>query len=657
MLQYNLVAEYAMLFIISVIILSFSQDYSEKTFINRFIQGIFIISFMTSMFTITSMEIDRVIGFTGYTIVAYLLNILYFAFIPILTTSYLFLCFLISSQKLDKDYLKKSVIFSVTPYAIYLLILLTNIGNQKIFHIDPINGYIRGDWYQLPFYLAGLNIFLVTFIVIVKRKVINKNTLNAILTNMLIALVLLIFQSVFSETIMTGLCNTASILAFYLFTQNKRKSVDFLTGSNNDVALRHNLDDLISKDVDFSLYVISLRGFKSVNERNGLDFGDKVLKTFVSELMDFEFITYEDLYRYSGDEFAILLKNNDKNESNIQSVLTYFTKPLIIQDIDTVQLDLVCARVDNKLFGSSTKELISAIDFSTSILKESHGEPRYLYDTAVVKSIIEKTNMIQQIKNAIDNRMFQIYYQPMYSTKENCFSQAEALVRMKDGKGGIIPPSKFIDIAEITGLIVPMTFVILDIVCEDFSKLMSKYGDDILLKSISVNFPYHFFLTPNVEDVVLETISKHNLKPSQIKIEITERTFIANEEVIKKVMTNMSKLGFVFELDDFGVDYSNMSTFMNLPTHIIKIDRSVLLSVVNNENNMQFFKHLIIGIKATGRIIVIEGVEEKEQLDFVMLCECEYIQGYIFSKPLQFDDFENFILPNSQKELLSKHKL
>lgn len=654
MTHYNLAGEYAMLFIIFIILLSFSQDYAEKNFIGRTIGSVFVLNFITTIFTICSMEIERVIFWKHYVPWAYFFNIVYFATIPIITTLYLFLCFVIATPKIDNAKIIHCAKLSFTPYITYVFSFLFMLWGGYVFTIDETYGYTRLEWYRIPYVIAIINIVLIIYVVVRNRKVIHKNTIRAILANMLIASVLLYLQSVFSTTIMTSLSNTTSVLALYLFTQNKRKTVDTLTNTNNVVALRRRVDELIQKNADFSIYVFSFRGFKSINERNGLDFGDAVLKTFSNELLDFEFINYDNLYRYSGDEFAILLHASDDNEKNIQSVITYFKKPFNIQDIDTVQLDLVCARVDNKLFGDSTKELISALDFSTSQLKLSHGEPRYLYDTAVVKSIIEKTNMIRQIKDAIDNRMFQIYYQPMYSTKDGAFTQAEALVRMKDGEGGLIPPYKFIDIAETTGLIVPMTSVILDIVCEDFRKLIENYGDDVSLKSIAVNFPYHFFLSPTVEDDVMAILNKHNLKPSHIKIEITERTFIANENVIKQVMERMRTLGFIFELDDFGVDYSNMSTFMNLPIQIIKIDRSVLLSAMDNESNMQFFQHLIIGINATGRIIVVEGVEEKTQLDFILSCECEFIQGYIFSKPLCFTDFMQFILPKSQKKLLAQ---
>lgn len=470
---------------------------------------------------------------------------------------------------------------------------------------------------------------------------------------MAIGSILLVIQALNAEIIMTGLWNTASVMAVHLYTQAQKKSIDQLTSVQNSLALRYNLEKMLEKHDDFSIYIISMRGFKSINERDGLEFGDQVLRLIAKKIL--QIFPYQNVYRYGGDEFAVVLKKAELNENRIHTLLDNLREKINIQNIDTVALDLVCARVDNGIFGSTSKELISSADFSISILKQTHGEPRYLYDPTVVQEIISNTKMIQQIKEAIDGRKFQICYQPMYCVKDHAFTQAEALVRMVDDTGGLISPASFIDIAEVTGLVVPMTFVILDIVCEDYRRILNLHGEDTLLHSISVNFPYHIFLSQNVEENVLSILEKYNIDPSRIKIEITERTFISEEKLTSQVMENMRKKGFVFELDDFGVDYSNMSTFLNLPMQIIKIDRSVLLSAMDSSDNMLFFQHLVRGIIATGRTIIIEGVEDQDQLDFVIKNGCEYIQGYVFSKPLKFNEFAEFIEPKPQRELLSNH--
>lgn len=655
MLEYNIAGEYAMLFIIFVILISFVRDYEEKTPTNLFLRLIYVIALFSSLATVICVETSGPGVAEKHIPFVYGINIIYFALLPSLTTCYLMFCMVITSIGSNIATLKKYIISAAMPYILYLLVLFTNISNGKVFSVTGTAGYVRGEWFQLPFFIAGVNIILILSLIFVQRKAIHQETKIVVFLNMLLGAVLLSVQWVHSEVLMTGLYNTMSILAIHMYTQNKQKAVDQLTRAKNFVALRYSLGEKIRKEEDFSLYVFSLRGFKSINERNGLEFGDKVLQTVTRELL--QFLPYDVVFRYGGDEFAVLLKKEPESEELVQGILEHLKNPFDIEHIDTIHLDVICARVDHKLFGNSIKELVSAVDFSLSLLKQTHGEPRYLYDTAVVQSIIAKTKMIQQIKDAIENRMFQLCYQPMYSIKDQRFTQAEALVRMQDGEGGLISPNAFIDIAETTGLVVPMTFVILDIVCDDYRKLLDIHGEDMLLQSISVNFPYHLFLSPNVEQSVMEILEKYNIPPKRIKIEITERTFISDDQLTKDVMNSMREKGFIFELDDFGVDYSNMSTFLNLPMQIIKIDRSVLLSAMEHENNMIFFRHLVEGIHATGRIIIVEGVEDEAQLDFILDSGCEYIQGYFFSKPLLFKPFSAFIQPEAQQILLEKSQL
>lgn len=649
---YNLAAEYAVLAIILMMLISFVKDYENKQPVNRFLRAIYFISLISSISTIVAIELDGPTNSGFLLCINQIVHYVYFATLPALTSLYLAFCVFITSAEADYQNIKKSLAWSMGTYIIYIAIIISNIFTGVIFQITKEAGYARGTLYQAPYYLAGINIILIVMVILKNRHSINPNTKSVILLNMIIGGFVLIIQSMNSYVIMTGLCNTISIMAIHLYTQNQKKSVDQLTSVQNVVALRYNLEAFLKKEEEFSLYIISMRGFKSINERNGLEFGDNVLQMIAKQIL--HFIPYKSVYRYGGDEFAVLLKTEGKNERLIQGLLKYITRPINILNIDEVNLDVVCARVDNKLFGKSVKELISSADYSISILKQTHGEPRYLYDPTVVHDIIANTKMIRQIKEAIDNRKFKIYYQPMYSSKDKCFTQAEALVRMIDEDGKTMSPAEFIEIAENTGLITPMTFVILDIVCEDYRRLLDLHGIDVWLNSVSVNFPYNVFLTPGVEDHVMKILSKYDITPDRIKIEITERTFISNDQVTKDIMESMRRRGFVFELDDFGVDYSNMSTFLNLPMQIIKIDRSVLLSAMVSEKNKRFYQHLMQGIVATERIIIVEGVEDKEQLDFVLKHGCEYVQGYIFSKPLEFDKFSEFIKARNQTKYLEE---
>lgn len=657
MVEYNLTAEYAAPFLILIIFIAFINDFEEQSFSTYCLKGLYFITFISSIILTSSILIGLppAEGELANVPLIYITNTLYLLTSPLPSGFYLTLCILMTARKTHIKVLLKKILPCFVPYTIYALIVIFNVGNGFISSANEIDGYVRGEYYLLPFAIVGIHILLTARIIFINRKYIHKEIFLVVVLNMTLASTLAATQALNSHIILTSVGNLASILALHLYTQSKKSHISQLTGCKNKAALHVACERYIKNEEYFAIYVISLRDFKSINERNGLSFGDKVLKTVANEIMNF--FPYDSVYSYGGDEYAILLKEDEANDELVQKCLAHLQTPFNIEDIETIQLDLVCAKVDNRYSGSTVKDLASAIDYSLTILKQTHGDPRYLYDIDVVNEMMRRDNMIQQIKDAIDNKMFRLSYQPIYSTKNKCFDQAEALVRMLDKDGNTVSPAEFIDIAETTGLVLPMTYIILDIACRDFRYLMDTYGDDLTLNSISINVPYHFFLSDDADEKIFEILNKYQIETNKIKIEITERTLVSDSKFMLKTMEEMQRKGFVFELDDFGVDYSNMSTLLNLPLDIIKIDRNVLLSAFKQQSNMDFFKHLVYGINDTKKVIVIEGIEERDQLDFILECGCQYVQGYIFSKPLFLDDFETFLKPISQNKLLKSFDL
>ncbi len=388
-----------------------------------------------------------------------------------------------------------------------------------------------------------------------------------------------------------------------------------------------------------------MRNFKSVNERYGLETGDKLLR-LVSENLSKKFSMFN-IYRYSGDEFAILSKDlSEEYLKEVARVIDLLNSPISIDGLDMV-IDLIFVRVDYPTFSKNSKDLISAADYSVRTLKEKSGDSKYLYDISIMQKMSEKNLMTQKIKKALSNNSFVVHYQPIFSINKNMFSQAEALVRMLDDDK-LLYPNSFIELAEKTGLITKITYKVLDIVCSDLRRLLDNNQLGQQFESISVNFPYYQFTLPNMVEDVVAILNKYNIPPSMIKIEITERALISDSFGMKTVMKEMQEKGFVFELDDFGIKYSNMSVFFDLPLDIIKIDRSLILAATKSQENKNFFEHLILGIKATNKKIIVEGIEELEQKDLCVSCKCDYMQGYFFLKPTTINNILPFIGLNKE---------
>lgn len=655
MIIYNLMAEYASLLVAVAILISFSRDYERQSASGQVLRVLYGMVILTSIVTIATTLWD-VPGFTSWIIARnYIANTLYYTVLPSSTLCLLlYVITLTKFQGNETDLTRKLFPYTI-PYLSYLLILFTNISNNKVFFITPTAGYVRGEWFQIPFVIGTVYVLWVFYVVCCNRKMIRGDAGIVIAFTILLDLVAMYIQFKNPNTIMTGLFNTLTMLTIHLYVQNVSKSTDSLTGVLNRSALRHRLNQRITRKEQFSLYVFSLRGFKTVNQRHGLEVGDQVLIA-MSRILTSIFSKVE-VFRYNGDEFALMLGTDvASNEALIGKLLPMIDRPLRVDGID-ISLDIVYARVDYPSFGEDVKSLISAADYSISLLKEDGGDMRYLYDTTVVEKMTQRAKTLQRLKSAIADDRFVVHYQPIYSSRDNAFTQAEALVRMIGRDGKLIYPNDFIDLAEKTGLIIPMTYLVLEHVCADLRTLIDSHGSQLLLGSISVNFPYLQFTTSDMERRIDEILEKYNIPSSMIKIEITERALVADAHAVKSTMLRMNSEGFYFELDDFGVEYSNIHTFLSLPLTIIKLDRSLLLSACETPQNTAFFQHLVAGIHGTDRITIVEGVEEHDQLSMVLDCGCEYVQGYIFSKPLPFDAFSSFVEPEKQRTMLEQFQL
>ncbi len=635
MLEYNLLSEYTALFILTAIIVSFRRDYEARNLRYKFLKAMYYTTFISTTLTLTSvLATTTFVNYSNY-FLSYMLMLLYFVFLP--CAPMMFILYSVTLTDLnsnEKDHYKKLFPYCV-PYIIYVVVIVCNVFTDKIFAIDENLHYIRGDWYQAPFVVNGFYILVLLYITIKNSKTVYKEIMQVLSFAVIFSSSIILVQLFIDDIILTGTVYTSSILIVHLYIQNVRKSADHLTGVNNRIALTHRINERIKKNDDFSLYIISLRNFKSVNERYGLETGDKLLR-LVSENLLKTFSVYN-TYRYSGDEFAIISKDlSEEYFAKVTNVVDSLNNPISIDGFYVV-LDLIFVRVDYPTFSKNVKDLISAVDYSVRTLKEKSDGGRYLYDISIMHNMSEKNLMTQKIKEAIINDDFVVHYQPIFAVNKNTFSQAEALVRMLDNDN-LLYPNSFIGIAEKTGLITKITYKVLEIVCRDLKSLIDNNQLDPQFESVSVNFPYYQFTLPDMVEEVLAILSKYNIPPSMIKIEITERVLISDSFNMKIVMKEMQEKGFVFELDDFGVEYSNMSVFLDLPLDIIKIDRSLLLSATKSQENRRFFEHLVLGIKSTNKKIIVEGIEELDQKDLCVSCNCDYIQGYFFAKPVDIHD-------------------
>lgn len=224
-----------------------------------------------------------------------------------------------------------------------------------------------------------------------------------------------------------------------------------------------------------------------------------------------------------------------------------------------------------------------------------------------------------------------VVYQPVYDCAEGRPCAAEALLRVSGGAGEILATAEVIDVAEESGAVVELDWMVLDMVCD----FLSRGG----VGPVSVNFSVRQFLEPDAAQRVLGTLERFGVEPGQVKLEITERVFIRSQEAVRAVMDCLSGAGVGFYLDDFGTGYSNLGMVAGLPFEFVKIDRSLLESAEREQKAGLLLGSLIDTFHAMGCRVVVEGVETTQQLALVRGMGADRIQGYYYARPLAEADY------------------
>ncbi len=637
---YDLTAEYLALIVAIIALVSLSYDNEPGSTRYRMFRLMYYGCVVSIVFTISSTLVSEYREIFPLWLEE-LLKVIYYICAPIVSAICFFYALSFRQFRSSKITITGKAYLVLLPYILYVMLILSNYIFHSVFTIDPVAGYTRGPLYQSTYVIAGVYILGVVIIAIRNRRTSSREILIILCINMLVSAIISSFQLIFSHVLLSGFASVSGALIIHLYIQNVTQRKDELTTLYNRKTLTYHMHNLAAKKEPFSLFVFSLRNFKGVNERLGLAVGDALLEAISLHFKNN--FPAKNLYRYGGDEFAVLIPNiTSQMQYAISETALRFDKPFFI-DSKEVAISISYTRVDFPSFGQDIKTLFSTTDYSLSLLKETSSERRFLYDIHVRDEMQRKTHIIERMIRAIENDGFDVYYQPIYSDQNRYFPQAEALIRLRDAHMDNLFPSEFIPVAEKTGLINRITYIVLEKVCQDLHRYRLRGENSHMLKSISINFPYSMFLQKDMPDKVSAMLEKYDVRSSEIKIEITERTLVSDAKTIQDVMSVMLNRGFIFELDDFGVEYSNMSVFLNLPIGIIKIDRSLVLATTTTAENRVFFEHLICGIRAIGREVIVEGVEEKQLLSYVVGCGCAYVQGYVFSRPLPYEEFEAFL--------------
>ncbi|WP_302760571.1 putative bifunctional diguanylate cyclase/phosphodiesterase [Christensenella hongkongensis] len=627
---------------ISAIILCIIWIYSRKgnplpTLKNQFFQVCFLVTF----FAITSNIASTVMLYYYQEIplaLIWIVTTFYFVTTPLMGVFYFFY---VTSIVFENDKaLNKVLIIASVPAAAYLVFVLINPATKLLFDIDPSTGYMRGSLISLTYIIFYIYCFACLFLVLFKGQLLDRSIRRILISFPVIAAIVIVIQQFVPEYILSGSAATCALLIIYLYLQNKQISIDHLTGLPNrheflkmlELKLEHHKND------SFAIIVLSLKNFKLINDKFGQQNGDRFLQSVSTYLASI--LGGHQLYRFSGDEFAILLGHSDETIirpvfERLQHRMTLPWKTATCSCI----LFYALAVVHYPSSADSVEGLIDGIE--TTVAQAKQKPEHYSYCTPqMLEQAKRKLRIIEILRERLATNSFEVYYQPILSIADCKFHRAEALLRLNDTPIGPIYPSEFIPLAEDTGLIIDITYQVLDKVCKYIVELIAD-GIDIL--SVSVNFSSMQFTQEDISKRVFEIIESNGIPCSKVKIEITESVLIENLDTVRNFINVLHARGVRFALDDFGTGYSNISTVLGFPINTVKLDKSLVWSSTHNPRSAVVVRHMTAAFRQLGINILAEGVETEEQQHFVENCGCDMIQGFLYSKPVPPQDAKLYL--------------
>jgi len=434
---------------------------------------------------------------------------------------------------------------------------------------------------------------------------------------------------------------------------------DNLTGLPNRVLLRDRLKQIFleypREKQPFSLFFIDLNRFKEINDTLGHHAGDELLAIVAKRIS--EAVRRSDtVARLGGDEFAVLLRKADQQgaERVAKKIVAAIEEAVTLQGKSCfVSCSIGIATYPGH--GDDIEELFRNSDAAMYRAKKT-GIRFLFFNPDMDSTVPEKLSLVSELRDAIQKNEITIAYQAKFDIVLGVVTGAEALARWNHPQLGFVPPVEFIDIAEKSGLITPLAYLIIESAFRDHAKLV-KDGHTL---SIAINLSSFNLHDPNLVGEITRLAAKYQANPRSFVFELTESAVMTNPDQVKAALTALANMGFIISIDDFGTGYSSLVNLRRLPVDEIKIDRSFVFNLFKNEDDAAIVKTTIALGRSLGINVVAEGVETKEMLDVISGFGCHQAQGYFISKPIPFLEFSAWLkqcTPTSSEAVTARASL
>ncbi|HCH4059812.1 TPA: putative bifunctional diguanylate cyclase/phosphodiesterase [Vibrio parahaemolyticus] len=385
---------------------------------------------------------------------------------------------------------------------------------------------------------------------------------------------------------------------------------------------------------------IDLDHFKQINDSMGHFVGDEILKLSAQRLQNVARKT-DLLARIGGDEFLLVipdLPDNDTAKRVASSVLSAFSEPFVWNNHEF----FLTGSVGMSVFpddGDNAEQLLACADMAMYRVKQDGRDAFCFYNHNMNQDLQRYLDLESRLRNAISNQLLEMYYQPIIELKSGKIVGAEALMRWNDEKFGFVNPEEFISIAEKNGLIHQLGEFAIQQACHQASQWQSISPLFVSVNFSSVQFRY----CDRLLAFIRQSLEESGLPAEQFDVEVTESLLFNHDGELVDMLDNLRALGTKLTIDDFGTGYSALSYLQKFPFDRLKIDRSFMQNVFENDSDRELVNVIIAMAKALRLKIVAEGIEEQRHVDYLNELNCEFGQGFHYSRPVPAKEFEQLL--------------
>jgi diguanylate cyclase (GGDEF)-like protein len=423
---------------------------------------------------------------------------------------------------------------------------------------------------------------------------------------------------------------------------------DKLTGLPNRALFMDHLNLAVERakrrpDYHYAVLFLDLDRFKDINDIHGHLQGDELL-VGVAKLIRQRIRSTDTVARFGGDEFVILLEdiNDLENSTQVASwILQELNLPFSI-DGREMYISASIGIVMGATGYTNAEDVVRDADIAMYHAK-AKGKSRYeVFYPAMRTRIMERLEIETELRQAIDRHELKLHYQIIASIYTGQIIGFEALVRWEHPKRGLLPPKEFIPIAEETGLIIPLDRYVLREACQQLNQ-WQKETPALLPLSVSVNISGKHVSQADLYEYVKNTLLETELKPENLKLEITESVLMENLESTERVLRQLQQLGVQIQIDDFGIGYSSLGYLSNFPVDALKIDHSFVHQLTDDSNDLKIVQAILMLSHRLGVGVIAEGIETEQQLMQLRDLGCELGQGFFVAMPLNSIDLKNTV--------------